>query len=93
VWVSIHAKHCKDVANVSDTPLVMFSPQPLLGLFNPVKAVEPRIAVFAPEGVQEDKSQQWLEGDPVRTPYSIVALTFWAIGHHDGSVPRAVPPR
>jgi hypothetical protein len=71
----------------------MFSPQPLLGLFNPVKAVEPRIAVFAPEGVQEDKSQQWLEGDPVRAPYSIVALTFWAIGHHDGSVPRAVPLR
>jgi hypothetical protein len=71
----------------------MFGPEPLLGLLNLVKAVEPRIAVFAPEGVQEDKSEQWLEGDPVRTPYSIVALTFWAIRHHDGSDPRAVPPR
>jgi hypothetical protein len=72
-------------------PLVMFGLQPLLGLFRPVKAVEPRIAVFAPEGVQEDKSQQWLQEDPVRTPHSIIALTFWAIRHHGSSVPRAVP--
>ena len=30
---------------------------------------------------------------PVRAPYSIIASTFWAIGHHDGSVPRAVQLR
>jgi hypothetical protein len=47
-----------------------------------MKPEEPSIAVFAPERVQEDKPQQWLEGDPVRTPYSIIASTFWAIWHH-----------
>jgi hypothetical protein len=71
----------------------MFCLQALLGLFRPVKAVEPRIAMFAPEGVQEDKSQQRLEGDPVRTPYCIIALTLWAIWHHGSSVPRAVSLR
>jgi hypothetical protein len=66
----------------------------LLGAFlHPVKAEEPSIAVFAPERVQEDKSQQWLEGDPVRTPYSIIAPTLWAIWHHGSSVPRAAPLR
>jgi hypothetical protein len=55
-----------------------------------VKAEEPSIAVFAPERVQKDKSQQWLEGDPVRTPYRIIASTFWAIWHHGSSNPRAV---
>jgi len=58
-----------------------------------VKAEEPRIAVFAPERVQEDKPQQRLEGDPVRTPHSIIALTFWASWHHHSSNPRAVPLR
>ena len=62
-------------------------------LLHPVKAEEPGIAVFAPERVQEDKSQQWLEGDPVRTPYKIIALTFWAIWHHGSSVPRVAPLR
>ncbi len=62
-------------------------------LLRSVKAVEPGIAMFAPEGVQEDKPQQWLEGDPVRTPYSIIALALWAIRHHGSSVPRAVPLR
>jgi hypothetical protein len=62
----------------------------LLRLFlYPVKAEEPGIAVLAPERVQEDQSQQWLEGNPVRTPYSIVAPTFWTIWHHGSSVPRA----
>jgi hypothetical protein len=65
----------------------------LRAFVHPVKAVEPSIAVFAPERVQEDKSQQWLEGDPVRTPYKIIALTFWAIGHHGSSIPRAVSLR
>jgi hypothetical protein len=66
----------------------------LLGVFlHLVKAEEPSIAVFAPERVQEDKSQQWLEGDPVRTPYSIIASTFWAIWHHGSSDPRAIPLR
>ena len=55
-----------------------------------VKAEEPGIAVFAPERVQEDKPQQWLEGNPVRTPYSIVASTFWTIWHHGSTLPRAV---
>jgi hypothetical protein len=55
----------------------------LLSVFlHPVKAEESSVAVFAPERVQKDKSQQWLEGNPVRTPYSIVASTFWAIWHH-----------
>ena len=72
--------------------LAMFCLQMLLGFFRPVKAVEPRIAVFAPEGIQEDKSQQRLEGDPVRTPHIVIALTFWAIRHHGSSVPRTVPP-
>jgi hypothetical protein len=71
----------------------MFGLQALLRLFRPVKAVEPRIAMFAPEGIQKDKSQQRLQGDPVRTPYSIIALTFWAIRHHGGSVPRAATLR
>jgi hypothetical protein len=72
----------------------MFRLQMLLRTFlHPVKAVEPGIAVFAPERVQEDESQQWLEGDPVRTPYKIVAPTFWAIWHHGSSVPRAAPLR
>jgi hypothetical protein len=69
----------------------MFRLQLLFGLFRLVKAIEPRIAVFAPEGVEEDKFQQWLQGYPVRTPYSIIALTFWALRHHGSSVPRAVP--
>jgi hypothetical protein len=68
--------------------------QVLLSAFvHSVKTVEPGIAVFAPERVQKDKSQQWLEGDPVRTPYKIIALTFWAIGHHGSSIPRAVSLR
>jgi len=47
-----------------------------------VKAKESRIAVFTPERVQKDKSQQWLPRDPVRASYRIVASTFWAIWHH-----------
>ena len=58
-----------------------------------MKAEEPGIAVLASEGVQEDKSQQWLEGDPVRTPYTLIGSTLWAIWHHGSSVPRAVPLR
>jgi hypothetical protein len=72
----------------------MFRLQVLLRTFlHLVKAVEPSIAVFAPERVQKNKSQQWLEGDPVRTPYRIIASTFWAIWHHGSSIPRAVPLR
>jgi hypothetical protein len=65
----------------------------LVRVFHPVKAVEPRIAVFAPEGVQEDKSQQWLDAGPVGTSYRIIALAFWAIWHHGISIPRAVSLR
>jgi hypothetical protein len=66
----------------------------LLRVFlHPVKAEEPSITVFAPERVQEDKSQQWLEGNPMRTPYSIVAPALWAIWHHGSSSPRAFPLR
>jgi hypothetical protein len=72
----------------------MFRLQVLFRAFlHPVKAVEPGIAMFAPEWIQEDESQQWLEGDPVRTPYRVIALTFWAIWHHGSSDPRPVPHR
>jgi hypothetical protein len=71
----------------------MFRFEMLLRVFRPVKAVEPGITVFAPEGIQKDKSQQSLHANPVRTPYGIVALTFWAIWHHDSSVSRAVSLR
>jgi hypothetical protein len=64
--------------------------QTLLRVIRPVKAIKPGIAVFTPEGVQEDKPQQRLEANSVRTPYSIIALAFWAIWHHGNSVPRAV---
>jgi hypothetical protein len=56
--------------------------QILLGLLHLVKAEEPGIAVFASERIQKDKPQQRLQGNPVRTPYSIIALTLWAIRHH-----------
>jgi hypothetical protein len=78
---------------VLGSPLAMFCFEMLLGLFRPVKPVESGIAVFAPEGVQKDKSQQWLDANPVRTPYGIIALTFWAIWHHGSSIPRAVSLR
>ena len=81
------------VAIFRDNSLVMFCLQTLVRVFRPVKAVEPGIAVFAPKGVQEDKSEQWFEGNPVRTPHRIIALTFWAIWHHGSSVPRAVSLR
>jgi hypothetical protein len=67
--------------------------QSLLGLFRLVKAVEPGIALLASERVQEDKFQQWLKGDPVRTPYSLIRLTLWAIRHHGSSPLRAAPLR
>jgi|HubBroStandDraft_6_1064221.scaffolds.fasta_scaffold244989_2 hypothetical protein len=76
-----------------DRSLAMFCLKTLVRVFRPVKAVEPGIAVFAPKGVQEDKSEQWFEGNPVRTPHRIIALTFWAIWHHGSSVPRAVSLR
>jgi hypothetical protein len=74
---------------ISQTLLVMSCLQMLLRVIRPVKAIEPGIAVFAPEGIKEDKPQQRLEGNSVRTPYRIIALAFWAIWHHGNSVPRA----
>jgi len=58
-----------------------------------VKAVETSIAVFATERIQADQSQQWLQRDPVRTPYGIIASAFWAIWHHGSSVPRDISMR
>ena len=58
-----------------------------------VKAEEAGIAMFATEGIQEDKSKQRFPRNPVGTPDGIVASTLWAIWHHGSSVPRAAPLR
>src|SRR5436309_1827854 len=64
--------------------------QLLLRSFLPfVEAIEPGIAVFAPEWIQTDDSQQRLPRNPVRAPYSVVASTFRAIWHHSNSHPRS----